>query len=39
MHPIEGGQSLAEAEPNPKRGPIFLAAFYMFLLRLNTLDS
>jgi hypothetical protein len=26
MPPIEGGQSLAEAEPNPKRGPIFIAA-------------
>jgi hypothetical protein len=24
--PIEGGQSLAEAEPFPKRGPFFSAA-------------
>jgi hypothetical protein len=27
MPPIEGGQSLAEAEPFPKRGPIFCADF------------
>jgi hypothetical protein len=26
--PIEGGQSLAEAEPSHKRGPIFLAAVW-----------
>jgi hypothetical protein len=32
MPPIEGGQSLAEAEPNPKRGPDFCAAPNRFLL-------
>jgi hypothetical protein len=37
--PIEGGQSLAEAEPILKLDPLFIAVFYMFLLRLNTFDS
>jgi hypothetical protein len=30
MPPIEGGQSLAEAKPIPKRGSIFMADFYRF---------